>query len=149
MLLHLLCLLILLILNVIVIFHLRGLKSSVAAGIEFTLTGIFLAGYWLGYKWGIIIGIIFILSSYLSQIDVINPYMLITFPLSIIVSIAGAFTAQANFSIITSAICVIAVYCLLSDLLMTKLLGESDYVQLFMYDIGAILVNYVFFRMFF
>ena len=48
---------------------LRGLKNNIASGVDFALTGGFLAGYWFGFKWGFIIGCIFALTNNIVQME--------------------------------------------------------------------------------
>jgi len=126
----------------------RSLKSTVLGGIDFTLTGAFLAGYWFGYKIGIIFAFVFMLSYYAISLD-FGMHSISNMLVVCILGVIGAFSASIGANILTAALVGIIFHCLLSDIIAIAVLGESDILSLFMFDFGAIFFNYIFFKVFF
>lgn len=146
--LRVLTLLLLFVGNIILIRKLAPYRETFAGGIELTLAGVFLAGYWFGTKTGILLGIVFMASSYLANFD-ITPSMIITLPASALLGAFGAMMANTSASIVAAAMIGVVGYCVICDLLMVKILGEEDYFNMIATDAGIIAVNLVMFRLFF
>ncbi|MFH1398763.1 MAG: hypothetical protein ABIG95_01475 [Candidatus Woesearchaeota archaeon] len=133
-------------LNLYVLNKFRAL-SRVAAGIDFTLTGAFLAGYWFGFKTGFYIGLLFMLSYYAMTLD-FGMHTIINTVLCGIVGLIGAFAFQSGIQAKIAGIATVIIFCLLSDSI-SLWIGERDFFSLFMFDAGAILFNFIIFRIFF
>lgn len=128
--------------------YLRGLKSSVAGGLDLTLTGTFLAGYWFGYKWGLILGIIFMITYYAISVD-FGLHSVLNTIVCALMSITAATMSNIGMPIPIAGITSVIIYCVISDLSAIIMLGERNLFSLFMFDFGAIFMNYIFFKMFF
>lgn len=145
---NVLILLLIFVINIILIVKLGKLKEHVAAGFELTLAGCFLAGYWFGFIWGIVIAIIFMATSYFAQLS-FSPAMLVTIPSSAILGIFGAIVASAGWTVASSAIIGIIVYCILTDVLIVLIFGSEDIFLYLLSDLGAIFINTFMFKLFF
>jgi hypothetical protein len=145
---NLLLLLILMGVHVTLVASLRGLKNNVAAGVDFALTGAFLSGYWFGFKWGFILGCIFMLSNFIATME-FWPSMFIMIPMCGFVGIWGALVPIMGIPIMTGIMAGVIGYAIINDFLMFTLFGEKDFIMFVMHFIGAIVINWVFFDLFF
>jgi hypothetical protein len=145
---HLILLLILYGAHVMLVNVLRGLKNNVASGIDFSLTGAFLAGYWFGWKWGLILGCIFALTNNLVQMEFF-PSLFVLIPATGLLGVWGWITAIYGLPILSSVIIGVIVYAIITDLLMMTLLGERDFVMMGSFFIGSLVINWIFFELFF
>ncbi|MFT4303658.1 MAG: hypothetical protein ACMXYG_03770 [Candidatus Woesearchaeota archaeon] len=127
---------------------LRGLKNNIASGIDFSLTGAFLAGYWFGWKWGLIIGCIFAITNNIVQME-FYPSMFILIPATGLLGIWGSFVGFMGLPILSSVIIGVIVYAIITDIIMMTLLGERDFVMMGGFFLGSLLINWIFFDLFF
>lgn len=136
------------ILNIILIIKLGPYKAHIASGIELTLTGGFLAGYWFGYLTGIMVSVVFMLSSYIASMS-FSPSMLITVPGSVILGIIGAYCASLSIDITSIAIMGVILYCIITDLIILKVFGHEYFFDCVISDMGAVFINTFVFILFF
>lgn len=134
--------------NVITCHYFRALKHSVMSGVEFSLTGGFLAGYWYGWQIGFIVGCIFMLTSYLVALQMF-PSVMYLVPLCGLLGIWGAGAASMGVGVFNGAMIGVVGYCLLSNTGLFLIFGERDFVMMLSYFLGAVLVNWIFFEAFF
>jgi len=139
-------LIIIFVVNILIIIVTRK-HSTMVAGLDITLTGCFLSGYWLNFSSGVLISLLFMISSYVALID-ITPTMLITIPVSFIVFICGTLTASTNIPIMVGVIIGLLLYSLISDLLIFKVFGTEDVFLIMFSDIKMFVSNILFFRIF-
>jgi hypothetical protein len=140
--------LLLLFAHISLVASLRGLKNNVASGIDFALTGAILTGYWYGFKWGFIMGCIFMFLNSLVTME-FWPSMFMTIPLTGIIGMWGAVMSFLSIPILTGAIIGVVAYAIICDTLMFILFGERDFVMFGMHFIGAMVINWIFFDLFF
>jgi len=148
MLINLLFILIIYACHIAIVNVLRGLKNNIASGIDFSLTGGFLAGYWFGWKWGLILGCIFALSNNFVQME-FYPSMFILVPFTGLIGVWGSFVAFASLPLLPAVIGGIIVYAVVSDICMILFFGESDYVMMASFLLGSVVFNWIFFDLFF
>ncbi|MFT4343117.1 MAG: hypothetical protein ACMXYE_00035 [Candidatus Woesearchaeota archaeon] len=134
--------------HVVLVHVLKGLKNSIASGIDFSLTGAFLAGYWFGWKWGFIVGIIFALTNNIIQME-FYPSMLLLIPMTGVVGIWGTFVAIYNLPILMSVLIGVIAYAIITDIGMMTLFGERDFVMMGSFFLGSLIINWIFFDLFF
>ncbi|MCB9359399.1 hypothetical protein H6503_05690 [Candidatus Woesearchaeota archaeon] len=134
--------------HIVIVNVLRGLKNNIASGIDFSLTGAFLAGYWFGWKWGLILGMIFALTNNIVQME-FYPSMFILIPATGVFGIWGSFVAFAGIPILGSVVAGVVVYAIITDVLMMTLFGERDFVMMGGFFLGSLVLNWVFFDLFF
>lgn len=146
--LRLLVLLLLFVANVVLIRKLAPYKETLAGGIELTLAGVFLSGYWFGAKTGILLGLLFMVSSYLVNFD-ISPSMFIAIPISVLLVLFGAIAAKSGMTLAGTAMIGILIYCIVTDLVFIKLVGDNDYYNMFMTDAGILATNWLVFHLLF
>jgi len=127
---------------------LRGLKNNIASGVDFALTGGFLAGYWFGFKWGFIIGCIFALTNNIVQME-FYPSLFVLIPCTGFMAIWGGVVAGLGLPVLSSVLIGVIVYAIVTDILMMTLFGERDFVMMGSFFLGSIVINWIFFDLFF
>lgn len=134
--------------HVILVHVLKGLKNNIASGVDLALTGALLAGYWYGFKIGFIIGCIFELTNNLVQME-FNPSMFLLIPLVGVMGIWGSIIPLVGLPIMNSALIGITIYWITSSAGMMLLFGERDFVNMGSFFLGSIIINWIFFDLFF
>ena len=134
--------------HVLLVHVLKGLKNTVASGIDFSLTGAFLAGYFFGWKWGFIIGVIFGITNNIVQMEFF-PSLMFLVPMTGVMGIWGALTVVMGWAVLPAVLVGVVFYALITDALMMFILGERDYVMMGSFFIGSLVINWIFFDVFF
>jgi hypothetical protein len=127
---------------------LRGLKNNIASGIDFALTGGFLAGYWFGWKWGFILGCIFAITNNIVQMEFF-PSLFILIPCTGLMGFWGWIVATAGFPVLISVIIGVIIYAIITDVGMMTLFGERDFIMMGSFFLGSLVINWIFFNLFF
>lgn len=134
--------------HIILVYSIRGLKKNIGAGIDFALTSAILGGIWFGPRWGFIIGVIFEISSYVVQME-FYPSLILLIPATGSVAIWASIATGLGLGIMPTVIIGVVAYAILTDIGMFLFFGERDYVMMVCYFLGVLMINWVFFDLFF
>lgn len=134
--------------HVVLVYSIRGLKHNVGAGIDFAITAAILSGMWFGPKWGFIIGVTFEIVSYVVQMQFF-PSLLLLIPATGCVAIWASIATGMGMGIMPMVFIGVIGYAIITDIGMYFLFGERDFVMMACYLIGVVMINWVFFDLFF
>ncbi|MBN1275421.1 hypothetical protein JXA12_03960 [Candidatus Woesearchaeota archaeon] len=141
-------LLLIFIANVILVRKLLPYQETIARGVEITLVGALLSGYWFGPKAGLLLGGAFIASSFAAS-AYIGPELLVALPAGMLLGLFGAAAAKTGISIGTAGVMGILLYCAVIDIILIKAFGEDDYLGMAVSDLGLIATNWAVIRLLF
>jgi hypothetical protein len=135
------------IVNILFIYLIKKMKNNIASGVDLVLIGTLLTGYWFGWQWGFIAGILFRASVYAVTLEC-DIGMVYAIPCVGIVGIVGAIAAGLSFSIFIASVVGVITYMLIYFSIRIFLIGDNNYIMIVFEILGLILVNVVIFRFF-
>jgi len=134
--------------HIILTLLLKKIKNNIASGIDLVYPGTFVAGYFLGWEWGAIFGVLFRLVNHLVPME-FDIGMIVSFPVAALTGIFAACIGFLGLPLVPLGMAGLLVYIGVYFSSRILVFGDTNYVMMVFEFLGNVLMTFIIFKYFF
>lgn len=125
----------------------KNIKNNIAAGVDLVIIGALLSGYWFGWRWGFIVGMLLRLSVYIITMEY-DTGMIYAIPSAGVAGIIGGIFGLFSLPLFLGAIFAVLTYMTVYYSIRIIIFGDNNFFMMFLEAFGLVIVNIGIFRFF-